>query len=95
MIFNSLKRILGNRSKSTTRDSTKGLEATGDVMSGVSILQNKIKHLNKFRRACDEAGLEDDLKRLPFQHTHSLPSASPLYIRVAIWRRLRRPSFSI
>ena len=64
MIFNSLKRILGSRSKSTTRDSTtKGLEATCDAMSGVSLLQNKIKHLNKFRHACDEAGLEDDLKK--------------------------------
>ena len=63
MIFNSLKRILGSRSKSATRNSTKGLEATGDVMSGVSVLKNKIKNLNKFRQACEEAGLEDDLKK--------------------------------
>ena len=62
MILDSLKRILGSRSKSTTCDSPKGLEATGDVMSGVLVLRNKIKHLNKFRQACDQAGLGDDLK---------------------------------
>ena len=63
MIFDSLKRILGSRSKSTTGEPTKGLEATGDVKSSVSVLHKKIKHLNKFSQACDEAGLGDDLKK--------------------------------
>ena len=60
MIFDSLKRMLGSRSKSTTRDVTKG--RTGDVMSGVSVLEDKLNRLNKFTQACDEAGLAEDFK---------------------------------
>ena len=63
MIFDSLKRILAKLSKSAPPDSAKELDATSDVMSGVSVLHNKIKHLNKFRHACDEAGVEDDLDK--------------------------------
>ena len=63
MIFDSLKRMLANLSKSATPDPPKELKATGDVMSGVSVLHNKIKHLNKFRHACDEAGLGDDFHK--------------------------------
>src|SRR6185312_14374762 len=63
MIFDSLKRILAKLSKSAPPDSTKELDATSDVMSGVSVLHNKIQHLNKFRRACDEAGVEGDLEK--------------------------------
>ena len=63
MIFDSLKRILAKLSKSAPPDSAKELDATSDVMSGVSVLHNKIKHLNKFRHACDEAGLGDDFHK--------------------------------
>ena len=63
MIFDSLKRILANLSKSATPDFTKEIEATGDIMSSVSVLHNKIKHLNEFRQACDEAGLGDDFRK--------------------------------
>jgi hypothetical protein len=63
MIFDSLKRILANLSKSATPDPIKELKANGDVMSGVSVLHNKIKHLNKFRHACDEAGVEGELDK--------------------------------
>ena len=55
MIFDSLKRMLGSRSKSTTRDFTKGRTGAGDVMSGVSDLEDKLNQLNKFTQACDEA----------------------------------------
>ena len=63
MIFDSLKRILAKLSKSAPPDSAKELDATSDVMSGVSVLHNKIQHLNKFRRACDEAGVEGELDK--------------------------------
>lgn len=63
MIFDSLKRILAKLSKSAPPDSAKELDATSDVMSGVSVLHNKIKHLNKFRHACDEAGVEGELDK--------------------------------
>ena len=62
MIFDSLKRMLGSRSKSTTRDFTKGRTGAGDVMSGVSVLEDKLNRLNKFTQACDEAGLAEDFK---------------------------------
>ena len=63
MIFDSLKRILANLSKSATPDFTTEVEATGDIISGVSVLHTKIKHLNEFRQACDEAGLGDDFHK--------------------------------
>ena len=63
MIFDSLKRILANLSKSATPDFTTEVEATGDIISGVSVLHTKIKHLNEFRQACDEVGLGDDFHK--------------------------------
>ena len=63
MIFDSLKRILANLSKSATPDSAKELDATGEIMSGVSVLDNRITHLNKFMHVCDEAGLGDDFHK--------------------------------
>ena len=54
--------MLGSRSKSTKRDSTKAHSGTGDVMSGVSVLEDKLNRLNKFTQACDEAGLAEDFK---------------------------------
>ena len=63
MIFDSLKRILANLSKSATPDFTTEVEATGDIISGVSVLDNRITHLNKFMHVCDEAGLGDDFHK--------------------------------
>ena len=63
MIFDLLKRILANLSKSATPDFTTEVEATGDIISGVSVLHTKIKHLNEFRQACDEVGLGDDFHK--------------------------------
>ena len=63
MIFDSLKRILANLSKSATPDFTTEVEATGDIISGVSVLHNRITHLNKFMHVCDEAGLGDDFHK--------------------------------
>ena len=62
MIFDSLKRMLGSRPKPTTRDFTKGRTGAGDIMSGLSALEDKLNRLNKFRQACDEAGLAGDFK---------------------------------
>ena len=53
-----------SRSKSTKGDSTKGLSGTGDVVSGVSVLEDKLNPLNKFAQACDEAGLAEDFKNV-------------------------------
>ena len=63
MIFDSLKRILANLSKSATPESAKELDATGEIVSGVSVLHNRITHLNKFMHVCDEAGLGDDFHK--------------------------------
>jgi hypothetical protein len=54
--------MLGRRSKSTTGDFTKGRAGTGDILSSVSALEEKLNRLNKFTQACDEAGLADDFK---------------------------------
>ena len=62
MIFKFIEEDIGQTLKiRSTFDSAKELDATSDVMSGVSVLDNKIKHLNKFRHACDEAGVAGDL----------------------------------
>jgi hypothetical protein len=53
-----------SRSKSTKGDSTKGRSGTGDVVSGVSVLEDKLNPLNKFAQACDEAGLAEDFKNV-------------------------------
>ena len=64
MIFDWLNKMLGSLSKSTIRDSTKGRMEAGDIMSGVSVLEDKLDRLNKFTRACDEAGLAEDFKNV-------------------------------
>jgi hypothetical protein len=54
MIFESLKRMFGMDSTSTKRRG-----GADDVRWGVSALRKKTKQLEKFRDACNDAGLED------------------------------------
>ena len=63
MIFDSLKRMLGSLSGSTKRHTTEGRVGSGEVTSGVSVLEDKLDRLNKFAQTCDDAGLAEDFMK--------------------------------
>ena len=59
MVFDSLKRMLGRRSRASAPDfDDRKRKQARDL---TSILQSKIEQLNEFRNACDAAGLKGDL----------------------------------
>jgi hypothetical protein len=61
MLLDWVKKVFGRRSE-TSMTRPKTINMARDIRSGATALESKVRQLNKFKQACDEAGLTQDFE---------------------------------